>query len=217
MKHKAVGWLALACAVLLILLNGAPHFTNASRPPHGNSSPAIALQFPHSIDDIDAILGDAPSPDREVMRIKRYAGFAFLGCYLALAVALAKLLRKRLALLAAVLAAASALAYAAQLVVISRTLDTPLRDMTGAMVARIDRLGVATWVFGMFAAAGFAGLWWNEVFWKRRQPLQRVFSGFLFASAALGFYGIYDNSILFWALVALFSGFLGMSAAFLLR
>ena len=50
--------------------------------------PQLSLQFVRNLEDVDAILGDAPSPDREVMRIKQYIDFAFIASYASLFIAL---------------------------------------------------------------------------------------------------------------------------------
>ena len=75
--------LAMLTVAAFILLMGPPYFTNASKPPRFGD-PMLALQFARDVQDVDWILGDAPSPDREVMRVKQYVDFAFITCYTAL-------------------------------------------------------------------------------------------------------------------------------------
>src|SRR5205814_1556947 len=79
--------LAMLTAAAFLLLLGRPSFTNASKPPRFGD-PMLALQFARDVQDVDWILGDAPSPDREVMRVKQYVDFAFITCYAALCAAL---------------------------------------------------------------------------------------------------------------------------------
>src|SRR5512133_3668636 len=79
--------LAMLTAAAFVLLLGRPSFTNASKPPRFGD-PMLALQFARDVQDVDWILGDAPSPDREVMRVKQYVDFAFIACYAALCAAL---------------------------------------------------------------------------------------------------------------------------------
>jgi hypothetical protein len=64
--------LGLAAILLVVFsaLAGKPHFTNSSRPLHGIESSWVALQSMHDTRDVDAILYDVPSPDREVLRLK---------------------------------------------------------------------------------------------------------------------------------------------------
>ena len=63
--------LAILSFIFFVLLQGKPYFTNASRPPRGIPDSEAAIQVARSVEEIDDILGDAPSPDREVMRFKQ--------------------------------------------------------------------------------------------------------------------------------------------------
>src|SRR6185295_12728237 len=85
-RHRLTILLAMLTVAAFVLLMGRPSFTNASKPRFGN--PMLALQFVRDVQDVDWILGDAPSPDREVMRVKQYVDFAFITCYAALCAAL---------------------------------------------------------------------------------------------------------------------------------
>src|SRR6185295_17198076 len=88
-RHRLVMLLAMLTVAAFILLLGRPSFTNASKPRFGD--PMLALQFARDVQDVDWILGDAPSPDREVMRVKQYADLGFITCYIGLFLALAAL------------------------------------------------------------------------------------------------------------------------------
>src|SRR5580658_6321588 len=90
--ERLAGVLAVLCLVVAALLLGKPSFSNASLPVRGIDDPVIAIQAARSITDVDWVLGNAPSPDREVMRIKQRIGFAFIGAYTALLLTLALLL-----------------------------------------------------------------------------------------------------------------------------
>src|SRR4051794_28489608 len=85
-QNRVVILLAMLTIAAFILLMGQPSFTNASKPRFGD--PMLALQFARDVQDIDWIMGDAPSPDREVMRVKQYIDFAFIACYAGLCAAL---------------------------------------------------------------------------------------------------------------------------------
>src|SRR5258705_8868391 len=87
--------LAALCLVIVAVMAGKPSFTNASQPVRGIADPGIALQTVRGIDEIDAILSDAPSADREVMRIKQYIDFALIAAYAAIAVVIAWATRRR--------------------------------------------------------------------------------------------------------------------------
>jgi len=71
--------LGMMTVASFILLLSRPSFTNASKPPRFGD-PMLALQFARDVQDIDWILGDAPSPDREVMRVKQIVDFGFIAC-----------------------------------------------------------------------------------------------------------------------------------------
>jgi hypothetical protein len=148
--QRLAGLLTLAGVVILALLFGRPWFTNASRPPRfGNSM--LALQLARDLDDVDAVLGDAPSPDREVMRLKQYLDFAFIPVYTALAIALAVLIGRRRGwqLSISIGAALCGLATGAFDMVenraILRILDVPLRATTPAMINAIRSASTAKW------------------------------------------------------------------------
>src|SRR5450631_2203863 len=87
--ERAALALAVLCVALLILLEGRPYFTTASIPVRGIRDPQVALQMVRSVQEVDAILGDVPSPDREVMRMKQYIDFAFIASYAALLLVIA--------------------------------------------------------------------------------------------------------------------------------
>src|SRR5712691_13055416 len=72
-----------------VLLTGKPSYTNASRPPRFNAD--LAMQFARDVDEVGLILGDAPSPDREVMRVKLFIDYGFIASYSALFVTLGML------------------------------------------------------------------------------------------------------------------------------
>src|SRR5271154_5126863 len=76
--ERAAGLLALWCIAMLVLMFSRPNFTNASKPQHSIPDPVLALQMAHDIGDVDAVLGEAPSADREVMRTKQYEDFGFI-------------------------------------------------------------------------------------------------------------------------------------------
>src|ERR1700693_5694027 len=76
--------LAVLCLVILAGRAGKPSFTNASQPPRGIRDPMIALQMARDVGEVDAILGEAPGPDREAVRLKQYIDFAFIASYVAL-------------------------------------------------------------------------------------------------------------------------------------
>ncbi len=210
MKSRAVGWLALACVVALIVHSGKPAFTNASQPVRGISDPVVGLQMARNADEVDDVLGDAPSPDREAMRIKQYVDFFFIASYAALYIALARMFRTRMATIAAILGVAAAVFDIAENFAILRILDVPLRATTQAMIDAIRYPSLAKWTLAFAATALF-----GKVYWNGRRWAARTIAAFNFAAAALGFFGIYDNAFLVWAGFPLLGGLIAMIAVFL--
>lgn len=149
-RYRVVILLAMLTAAAFILLMGPPSFTNASKPRFGD--PMLAIQFPRDLQDLDWILGDAPSPDREVMRVKQYVDFGFIACYTALFLALSTLAARRggARRIAGIAAAISGIAAGVFDVLENRAildiLDVPLRAATPAMIQAIRGPSTAKWI-----------------------------------------------------------------------
>jgi len=210
LRSRLVGWLALACVAINIILLGKPDFSNASQPPRNIPSPVVALEVARNVDEVDAILGEAPSPDREAMRIKQYIDFGFIACYAGLYVALGMMFRSRLAVAAAVAGVAAAVFDVVENLAILRMVELPLHQTTQAMVDAIRYPSLTKWTLAFLATAGFAALFWNRRGWA-----MRLIAALNFAAAAIGFYGIYDNAFLVWAGIPLLGGLIAMIAVFL--
>ena len=67
--ERWIGIIAVLNLAMIALLSGRPYFSNASHPVRGISNPVLALEVARNVAEVDAILSDAPSPDREAMRI----------------------------------------------------------------------------------------------------------------------------------------------------
>jgi hypothetical protein len=155
--------LAFLCVIWLVLLNGKPAFTNASRPQR-ISDPQLALQFARNIGEVDAILGDSPSPDREVMRLKQFLDFGFIPTYAGFLCCISVFAFRQggWARLCGIAATICILATAgfdvAENIGILRLLDVPLFRTTPAMINAIRQPSAAKWIL---AAASYflAGLW----------------------------------------------------------
>ena len=163
--------LALALAVLtlaiFVLLQGRPSFTNASRPPRFGDS-QLALQFVRSVEEVDWILGDAPSPDREVMRIKQYIDFGFIASYTALLLTCGLLVYRRgswrqvAGIAAAICALATGIFDVIENRAILALLDVPLRSTTPAMLNAIRNASAAKWTLAAVTIVLLsAGLRWR--------------------------------------------------------
>ena len=142
--------LAMLTAASFLLLWGRPSFTNASKPRFGD--PMLALQFARDVQDVDWILGDAPSPDREVMRVKQYVDFAFIACYSALCAALGAMAARKggwrqvTGIAAGICGLAAGVFDVLENRAILNLLDVPLRATTPAMIQAIRGPSTAKWI-----------------------------------------------------------------------
>lgn len=147
----AAGLLAVLCAAMFSLQMGKPYYTNASVPQRAFGDANLSLQFARGIEDIDAVLGDAPSPDREVLRIKLYFDFGFLASYVALFLALSWTLVRttgwtQVAGIAAAVCGVGTGAFdVLENLALFRILDVPLRRTTPAMINAVRSAAVAKW------------------------------------------------------------------------
>jgi len=143
--------LAMLTMAAFLLLLGRPSFTNASRPPRFGD-PMLALQFARDLQDVDWILGDAPSPDREVMRVKQYVDFGFITFYTALALALSLLATRKggwrhiTAIASGICGVAAGVFDVLENRAILHLLDVPLRATTPAMIQAIRGPSTAKWI-----------------------------------------------------------------------
>jgi hypothetical protein len=148
--HRFVILLAMLTVAAFILLMAQPSFTNASKPRFGG--PMLAIQFVRDVQDIDWILGEAPSTDREVMRVKQYVDFGFITCYAALCAALGTLAARKggWRLVAGIAAGICGVAAGVFDVLENRAilnlLDVPLRATTPAMIEAIRGPSIAKWI-----------------------------------------------------------------------
>lgn len=209
---KTAAALAAAAVALLVILNGKPEFSNACRPPRGMVNPVVAMEMVRTVTEVDAILGPAPGPDREAMRIKQYIDFAFIVCYSALYLALARMFASRVAIAAAAGGFVAAVCDVFENLGILRVVDMPLERTTQAMVDAIRTPATVKWTLTWLVMATFASL-----FWTRRGRLARVISVLFFAAAAMGIYGLFDNAWLVWAGFPMLAGLVGLASLFFVR
>ena len=216
-----MGLLALWCIAMLVLMFAPPHFTSASKPQHGIPDPVLALQMAHDLNDVDAVLGEAPSADREVMRTKQYEDFGFIAGYACLYPALSWLLARaysrtrRVAYVLAIAAALSGVAAAGLDVVenlaILRIVDVKLTATPQSMIDAIHQPAMFKWAFGFIAL----GLLSTYFLWDRRRTAKVV--GVIDAAACiLGLIALYDNALLAYAAGLIGLGLSGAAAVFLL-
>jgi len=158
--QRAVGIVAVANLAFIALLLGRPHFSNASRPVRGISNPVLAMEVARNVSEVDAILSDSPSPDREVMRIKQYADFGFIGAYAALYVLMSLLLIREgriIAISAAVLGVAAAIFDVIENLGILRIVNIDLSHTTQIMIDTIRYPSLIKWAL-VSLALGLLGV-----------------------------------------------------------
>lgn len=220
--ERAAGALAATCLATIVLLAGKPYFTNASRPPRGITDPGIAIQVARSLEEVDYILGSAPSPDREVMRLKQYIGFASVVLRTALFLILARLLaeqrgwRRVAAAAAMVCTLASALFATISKLAILRTLNVSLIETTPAMINSIRASSAAMWLLTAVSLALLSSYFFTSGTGNLVASLVRSLAGVsLAATAAAQLYGLHDNRFLVWQGFPFIAGLVSITAIFL--
>ena len=208
--ERRLGLLAMLAVALALLLAGRPSFTNASRPPRGLSTTIVAMEMVRSVEEVDLILGDAPSPDREVMRIKEYVDFAFLTAFLGFFLALGLVMARspgwdRAAGIAAAICAVGTAAFGiSQNLAILRILDVPLYQTTAGMLNAIRSASAAKW-----ALLGITSLLLSRYFLRTPGWPRRAVGALLALSGALDLGGLYANILLDWSGIPTLAGLLG--------
>src|SRR5579872_3056026 len=179
-RSRVLGLLAILCIAILAVYKGRPDFSNASKPARGIADSVTALQLARNVDEVDDVLGEAPSPDREAMRIKQYIDFAFIPAYVALYAAVGLLFGSRLGVFVAVCGVATGIFDVIENFGILRILDVPLSQTTQAMVDSIRHPSLAKWTLAACATAGVGWLFWRAGGW-----IMRLIGGLNLIAAAL--------------------------------
>lgn len=209
--ERSIGILAMLNLAMIALLLGRPHFTNASRPVRGIKDPMIAMEMVRDASEVDLVLTDAPSPDREVMRIKQYADFAFIACYAALFVAMAFYLEPRkIAIAAGVMGVGAAVFDVIENLGILRIVDVDLGHTTQAMIDAVRDPSLIKWTLASLAL----GLFGMLALRSARAGLKVVGACYAIA-AVLGLFGLLDLRILAWTGVPVLAGLLGLAILYL--
>jgi hypothetical protein len=207
--QRWAGLLAVLNLAMIAILMGRPYFSNASRPVRGISSPVLAMEVARNVTEVDAILSDAPSADREAMRIKQYADFGFIAGYAGLYVVMSLLLMREgrvPAISAAVLGVGAAVFDVIENVGILRVVDTDLAHTTQSMIDQVRYPSLIKWTLASLALGLLAILLMRM---KRAAP--RIVGALYLIAALLGLYGLYDNAILEWSGIPALAGFIGLA------
>lgn len=210
--QRWAGLLAVLNLAMIAILMGRPNFSNASRPVRGISNPVLAMQVARNVAEVDAILSDAPSPDREAMRIKQYADFGFISAYAGLFVLMGILLipQGRVpAISAAALGLIAAIFDVIENLGILRIVNADLAHTTQAMIDAVRYPSLIKWALASIALALLAIL-----FLRVRRAGPRIVGAFYLIAALLGLYGVYDNAILQWSGIPTLAGFVGLAVLY---
>jgi hypothetical protein len=207
--ERWTGILAVLNLAMIAVLLGRPYFSNASHPVRGISNPVLAMEVARNVAEVDAILSDAPSPDREVMRIKQYADFGFIAAYASLFVLMSMLLAREnrmIAIAAGALGVIAAICDVIENLGILRIVDVDLSHTTQSMIDAIRYPSLVKWALASLALGLLAIL-------LLRSPriALRVIGVLNLIAAMLGLYGIYDNVSLGWSGLPMLGGFLGLA------
>lgn len=191
MKWTPSRWIAvLALCQLAVtgVLIAPPVFTNNVTIPRDLGTPILALELARNVDEVDAILGDKPSPDRITMQMKTWVDFAFIACYGSLFCALSWMLRRRRKAIGAVALAFSAAAPVFDIVEnvnILAVCGTRLSQLSQSTIDAMRYASYAKW-FCAFAAMALLTL----VYFAERRRLASVLGWLYAAMAATGLAGL---------------------------
>jgi hypothetical protein len=207
--HRWIGIVAVLNLAMIAILSGRPSFSNASRPVRGISNPILAMEVVRSVAEVDAILSDAPSPDREVMRVKQYGDFGFIAGYAGLYVLMSILLvgeGRVIAIAAATLGVLAGVLDVIENIGILRIVDVDLSHTTQAMIDAIRYPSLAKWALASVALALLGMLAWRT----RRMGL-RIVGVLDLIAGLLGLCGLYDNRFLQWLGLPMLGGLVGLA------
>jgi hypothetical protein len=207
--QRSIGVVAVLNLAMIALISGRPFFSNASRPVRGISNPILAMEVVRNVAEVDAILGDAPSPDREVMRIKQYADFGFIGGYAGLFVLMSIFLMgqgRAVAISAAVLGLAAALCDVLENLDILRILDVDLSHTTQAMIDAVRYPSLIKWTLASLAL-GLLGI----LAMRSGRTGLRIVGALDVLAALLGLCGLSENRFLEWMGIPMLGGFIGLA------
>jgi hypothetical protein len=204
--QRTIGYVAVLSLAMIAILTGRPAFSNASRPVRGISNPILAMEVVRNLDEVDAVISDAPSPDREVMRIKQYADFGFIACYATLFVLISLLLMaegRAIAIAAAAMGVIAGICDVIENIGILRVVDTPLNRTTQAMIDAIRYPSLTKWALASLSIGLLA------ILLARSKSIGLRIAGVLDVLAALlGLYGLRDNAALQWTGLPMAGGLL---------
>jgi len=194
-----VGW----CVVFLVVLAGRPSFTNASLPVRGVADPVVALQMARTADDVEVVLGEAPSADREVMRVKQDVDCGVIAGYLGLGLVIGAWLGRGRGWLLTGLTIVAALLDVRENLQTLRVVNLGLSQVNSAMLDGLRLTSMTKWTVLAAAITLLASVTVGQKQWYLRS------AGFVsLTGAALTVAGLFYNSILVWGGLLMFLGLL---------
>lgn len=208
-------WIGIAAVfnlAAIAILSGRPSFSNASRPVRGISNPILAMEVVRNVAEVDTILSDSPSADRETMRIKQYADFGFIGAYVTLYLLMSMLLLREgraIAISAAVLGVVAGIFDVIENLGILRVVNVDLAHTTQATIDAIRYPSLVKWALAS-AALGLLGV----LAWRTRSTGLRIVGALDVVAATLGIAGLYDNRFLQSLGLPLLGGLVGLAVLF---
>jgi hypothetical protein len=149
----------VATVAVFALLAGPPYFSTASVPQRWTFDPGLEVQTVRDAEDLRLTIGDAPSQDRETLRIKVKIDCAFIAAYLAFLVSLALVharsgvWRKWVGYAAVLCALAVGVCDVLENIAILNVLDVPIARLTEPMLAAIRSASTAKWSLAALCAA----------------------------------------------------------------
>ncbi len=206
--HQIAALLFAAIYIICAVLTAAPPaFTNASRPIYGVTDPLMSLPLAHTAADVDSVLSDSPSPDREVMRIKLNLGLALAASYLGLSLVLASAFSRAVSWgrVPAWVMSSFAILTAADDFRENRTLmrivDTDLAHVGSQLLDQAHFFSIVKWALAATALLPLA-----IFLLAARRPWIRLIGGLDLLAAILLFYGSANPRVLDFAVVPLSAG-----------
>lgn len=204
-----MGILAVLNLAMIALISGQPFFTNASHAVRGITNPVLAMEVARNVEEVDLVLSDAPSPDREAMRIKQYADFGFIVAYAALYIAMARMFGSRLALAAATVGVIAAIFDVIENFAILRILDVDLAHTTRGLIDAIRYPSLIKWAWSSIAL-GLFGL----LMMRTPKPGLKIAGAFAGIAALLGLCGLADNRLLQWFMAPMLAVLVSLAVLF---
>jgi len=189
--------------VFLVVLAGRPSFSNASLPVRGVADPVVALQMARDAGDVEAVLGEAPSADREVMRVKQYVDCGLIAGYLGLGLVIGVAVGRGRGWLLASLTIVAALLDVRENLGTLRVVNVGLGQVNAGMLDALRFTSVAKWIVLAAAITVLA-----SVTIARKAWYLRASAGLCLAGAALTVGGLFYNSILVWGGLLMILGLL---------